>query len=112
MGIKDDIDKCIELSESEKDENERVLRILPNIGYIRQPESVKYLNKYLQSDKRLLPTNPGSLGESYASRILHIFAESFENFPIQKREQRGYRQDQIDLCRKWMAEQKEWKIIR
>ena len=112
MGVKEEIDKCIELSEAEKNSNERVLRILPKIGYIRQPETIKYLIKYLNSNDRLSPTNPGALGEPYANRIVHIFAESLENFPVKVKEARNYTKEEIDLCRKWMSQQKEWKIIR
>lgn len=112
IGIKEDITKCIELAEIVKDSNERVLRILPDIGYIRQPEAIEYLKKYLESNKRLHPTTPGLPGELYASQVMHILAESLENFPVKKKEARNYTQEEIDLCRKWMSEQSEWVIRR
>lgn len=112
MGVKEDIAKCIELAEAEKDSDERVLRILPDIGYIRQPEAIRYLQKYLESDKRLPSESPDILGEPYASYVMDILIDSLESFPIEKKAGRGYSSDQIKIARKWMSEQSEWKIIR
>lgn len=112
MGVKEDIQKCIELAEAEQDSTERVLRILPQIGYIRQPEAIKYLHKYLESKKRLPPINPIHPGELYASRVMHILAKSLRNYPVKRKKARNYTQEEIDLCRKWMSEQTKWVIIR
>lgn len=111
MGIKEEITKCIEMAESEQDSDERVKRVLPKIGYIRQPEAIEYLKKYLESSKRL-PDIDNRPGPTYASRVVHILAESLENFPIKQKDARDYKEEEIALCRKWMSEQKEWKIIR
>jgi hypothetical protein len=107
MGVKEDIIKCIELAESEADVNVRVDRILPNIGYVRQPEAIEYLKKYLESDGYIPPP-----GQSYASLTVHILSVSLSNFPVKQSSSRNYSQEDIDLCRKWMSEQKEWEIIR
>ncbi|MCH8120533.1 MAG: hypothetical protein IIC00_12485 [Planctomycetes bacterium] len=111
MGIKEDIVRCIELAEAEQDSTERVLRILPQIGYIRQPEAIKYLQKYLESKKRLPSVKATVLGELYASRVMHILAESLISYPVKKKEARNYTQEEINLCRKWMSEQTKWVII-
>lgn len=112
IGIKEDIARCIELAEAEQDSTERVLRILPQIGYIRQPEAIKYLQKYLESKKRLPPINPIHPGELHASRVMHILAKSLRNYPVKRKKARNYTQEEIDLCRKWMSEQTKWVIIR
>ena len=112
MGVKEDVAKCIKLAELEQDSDERVLRILPDIGYIRQPEAIRYLQKYLESDKRLPPVKPTAPGELYASRVMHILAESLKNYPVKKKEARNYTEQEIDVCRKWMSEQTKWDIIR
>lgn len=112
MGVKKDIARCIELTETEQDSDERVLRILPDIGYIRQPEAIECLRKYLESNKRLPPVKATAPGELYASRAMHILAESLENYPVKKKEARNYTKEEIDLCRKWMAKQKKWIIKR
>lgn len=112
MGVKEDIIKCLELAESIEDPDERVLRILPAIGYIRQPEAIEYLKKYLESNKRLPSETPNTKGSLYALRALHILAACLKNFPVEQKESRGYTQEELDLCRKWMSEQKEWQIIR
>ena len=112
MGVREDIAKCIQLAESEQDATERVLRILPQIGYVRQPEAIEYLRKYLESSERLPPTNPGMPGELYASRVMHIFAESLEDYPVRQKPAGNYTEEEIDLCRRWMASKANWKIIR
>jgi hypothetical protein len=111
MGVKEDIDKCIELAEAEDDLDARVTVLMHDIGYIRQPEAIKYIQKYLESNERILPTNPGALGEPVASYVIDILAECLRDFPV-KSGGRRYKPEEIELCRKWMTEQKEWKIIR
>lgn len=111
MGVKEDIDKCVNLIEREININKK-WQLLDNLGYIRQPKAIESLKKYTLSNLRLPSTTDKKEGELYASYIINILADNLENFPIPKREQRGYKQDQIELCRKWMSEQKEWKIIR
>lgn len=107
MGIKEDIIKCIELSESVKDINERVLRLLPGIGYIRQPEAIEYLKKYLDSDEQLAPLSPGRPGIPVSHYTLRILSESLKNFPDVWQGGKD-----IEYYRKWASEQKEWQIIR
>ena len=111
MGVKEDINEYINYVESITDQNERVKRRLPNVGYIRQPEAIEYLKKYLESDGRLPPVD-NRPGPTYASRVVHILAESLENFPIKQKDARNYTDEEIELCRKWMSEQKKWQIIR
>jgi len=112
MGIQSDTDKCIELVRAEGDITEKVLRLLPNIGYIRQPEAIECLREYLNSDERLQRVNPNVPGEPVASYIINILADCLDEFPIEKRERRGYTVEEINLCRQWMAAQTMWRIIR
>jgi len=109
MGVQEDINKCIELAEAEEDLDARVIRLLSDIGYIHQPEAIRYLQKYLESDEKV---SPEALGEPVASYAMDILAESLSNYPIERKRGRGYSQEEIEICRKWMSEQKEWKIIR
>lgn len=112
MGVTEDIARCLEFAEGEKDETERVLQILPDIGYIRQPKAIEYLRKYLESNKRLPPTNPGMPGELYASRVMHILAKSIQGYPVEQKPAGNYTEHEIDICRRWMANRANWKIIR
>jgi len=112
MGIKEDIKRCINLVESDKTRGIGVLTPLNEIGYIRQPEAIDFLKTYVFSDETIGQVKPTAPGEPVASYVMGILADCLENFPIKKREERGYKQEEIELCRKWMSEQKEWKIIR
>jgi hypothetical protein len=112
MGVQSDIKKCLELEETVEDLDRRVRRLLPDVGYIRQPQAIQYLQRYLESDKRLLPVKPTVQGELYANRAMRILVGSLRNFPIAKKETHSYTLEEIETARKWMREQKPWNIIR
>ena len=113
MGVQEDIDRCLELVEGEDDEVERVLRLLDDVGYIRQPAAIKYLRRYLNSEGRLPPqSGPSDPGQKYASFVMSILADCLSNYPVKKDEGHSYKQEEIDLCRQWMAQQTSWKIRR
>ncbi len=111
MGVEEDIKKCIELVETEKNTHIRVTRLLHDIGYIRQPDAIDLLMKYVFSDERLEKLKPTDPGEPVASYVIDILAECLRDFPVKKGGRR-YKQEEIEICRKWMQEQKEWKIVR
>jgi len=108
MGVKRDIVRCIELAESIEDPDERVRRLLPDIGYIRQSEAIEYVCKYLNSDGRLLSV----ARERYANCAMYILAESIEDYPVKRKLGGRYTDKEIELCRQWMADKANWKIIR
>lgn len=112
MGIKGDIEKCIRLVDSEPHRGIGALTPLNDIGYIRQPEAIEFLKSYVFSDETIGQVELTVPGEPVASYVMGILTDCLENFPIKKKEQRGYTQEEIELFRKWMSEQKEWKIIR
>lgn len=112
MGVQADIKKCIELIELEKNFHIRVTNLLHDVGYIRQPAAISVLKKYLDCDERLSPIEGHTLGEPVAGYVINILADCLTDFPIERREQRGYKAEEIQLCREWMAKQKEWNIRR
>jgi hypothetical protein len=112
MGVESDIKKCLELVDTVEDPDRRVVTLLPDIGYIRQPQAIEYLQKYLESEKRLSPVKPTVQGELHASRAMHILIASVRDFPVKMMKTRGYRREEIEQARKWMREQKPWNIIR
>ncbi len=111
MGVEEDIEMCIDMIEHEVDST-NTFELLGSLGYIRQPQAIESLKRYLESDLRLPQVKLTVPGERYASYVTHILADCLSNFPIEKREGRGYTMEEIELCRKWMSEQTEWKIIR
>ena len=113
MGIKEDIEMCIKLLDSEIVKNPEMIHfMLEDVGFIRQPEAINCLKKYLDSNIRLASTNPAWEGELAAGYLIDILADSLADFPVKKEPGRGYSLDKINAARKWMSEQKEWKIIR
>ena len=115
MGIKQDIERCIALIEEEIDGNKQWW-LLDHLGYIRQPEAIESLKGYFLSNLRLPPTNPGMEGEAYSNYLMPILEDSLLNWPVRstpiQRSARVYSEEQIQLCKEWMAEQTEWRIRR
>jgi len=120
MGVKEDITKCLQLVETVENLDRRVITLLRDVGYIRQPQAIEHLQKYLESDKRLSPVSPPVPGEPIASYVLDILIDCLKDFPVARKLGRGYKSEQIEQARQWMAEQKQklaqekkqWDIIR
>ena len=110
MGIKEDIARCIELVGSHPDEDYRVGWLLKELSYVRQPEVVDYLHKYLKSEKVRESKGPDTVVGTYAQHAAKALAQMLRGFPGRK--DIGGDKDTIELRRKWMAEQKQWEIIR
>jgi len=109
MGVKEDIQRCIELVESHPDEGFRVIVLLKRISYIRQPEVVQYLKKYLFMDK-IEPGAETQLRMTYAQRAARALARMLRGFPGKRDGVAGPKT--MERCRKWMSEQTKWVIIR
>jgi hypothetical protein len=119
MGVEADIARCIQLVDSilrpkgyfEDRVSVPETRLLENISYIAQPDSVKYLQGYLESDKKLMGPH-GEPWEPVASYVLDLLIRRLKDFPIERKRGRFYSRDEIERARKWMVQQKELKIIR
>jgi hypothetical protein len=109
MGVKEDVKRCIEMVEAHPDEEYRVIVLLKRLSYVRQPEVVEYLKKYLFMDN--LEPGPENLSRmTYAQRAAMALAQMLRGFPGNP--EYGGNQETIEQCRKWMAKQKKWNIIR
>jgi hypothetical protein len=104
MGVKEDIERCIELVRSHPDEDYRVVWLLRELSYVRQPEVVDYLYEYLKSDKMEEYKGRDVKPTSYAQRAAMALGEMLRGFPHKKNY--GPDKETIERCRKWMAEQK------
>jgi len=109
MGIEQDINKCIQLADSVEDNFFKVYHLLPDIAYIRRPEAIEYLQQHLNST---IVLKAGNIQEPVASYVLDLLADCLQDFPVEKKLGRGYSQEEIDRARRWMAQQKQWNIIR
>jgi hypothetical protein len=122
MGLQEDVQHCIALVESEPNETLRVGHLLAHIAYIRQPEAIRYLQKYLDSDKRF-PDQHGGIegdtrGQPYAYVALRLLWQCLDGFPAGRRIGAESRQEflqtwpDVEQARRWMHQQTEWHIIR
>jgi len=89
MGVKEDIERCIELVESESDITERITRLIrKDLQYVRQPEVVEYLREYLESEEELPPlrpkgsTEPLGRGVAFSQYAAATLAEMLVGFPV------------------------------
>ncbi|MCU0665488.1 MAG: hypothetical protein MUF05_00060 [Candidatus Omnitrophica bacterium] len=111
MGSKEDIIRCIQLVEQEKDKMMRYSVLFSRLQYIRQPEVIPVLAKYLNSDEGPLYESDDTIllpARYWAAEALGIM---LEDFPARKEVSLFTEQD-ITLCRKMISAKKEWKIIR
>jgi len=115
-GAIDEIQRCLEYVDSQISHGvgaaEPSTLLLPYIGYIRQPQTILFLKRFLDTDERMVPVKSTASGERYCQVAAYVLADCLEGFPVERREGRGYSQEEIERCREWMAEQDEWKIIR
>lgn len=109
MGVKEDVQRCIELAQSHPDEWYKATTLLANLAYIRQLETVGILYKYLKSDKVSPYMGKDVVKQRYAGIAAGHLSHILRGYPSYL----SYRTpDVIEHCRKWMAEQKKWDIIR
>lgn len=110
MGVKEDIARCIELVESHPDEDYRVVRLLKELSYVRQPEVVDYLHTYLKSDKLEGYAGRDVIQLTYGQRAAIALGEMLRGFSWKKDYAPNH--EMVDHCREWMAQQNEWDIVR
>ncbi len=113
MGVKEDVKRCIEVVEAHPDEGFRVGVLLDRISYVRQPEVVEYLKKYLFMDK-IEPGPETQMRMTYAQRAMIALSKMLQDFPVG--EGKDIKFDTVEevtaYVRKWMSKQKKWNIIR
>lgn len=113
MGSKPAIRRCINLVESHPDERTRHIHLI-HLAYVRQPDIVDYLHECLnhgQTDEEIDSKIKGDqIIMSEAQRAAMSLARMLRGFPVD--EYCSAYPETIRRCRKWMAEQTEWDIIR
>ena len=103
LGSREDIQFCIDHIEAITDREVLVMARLGDYGYIRQPETIALLQKYLESDEIIVEGGddvPRTGTSWYARRIL---AEILEGFPAT---------GSLAEARAWMRAQTAFKIKR
>jgi len=91
MGDKNAIDRCIAIVDSETDEFLKVSVLLSSIAYIRQPEAVEYIKKYLYSYKWDPYAGPCVIGISYTERAAQYLEKMIVGFPTLAEVRKVYR---------------------
>ena len=97
LGSQEDIQHCIQKIETSPDFVVRVTYLLQQYGYIRQPDTIKRLQYYLEKDDLIDGRTPCGV---YARDIL---VDIVEGFPINA---------DLATARAWMQAQTEFKIKR
>lgn len=105
-----DSEELVQRVESESNVVARVTICLQDITYIKQPEGVQLLLKYLNSEDRFPSVRDSTLGEKVCLRAAYFLAQSIEGFPIVKEYYSDYTEEDIATCRKWMSSQSDWSF--
>ena len=108
MGSQEDITYLITLIESLPLAMDRI-PLLPYYGYIRQPETVKVLQQYLESEEAIAATED-TPRSPYSLYALDILARMFIDFPVPP--SRFYSRADVETARAWMKAQTTFKIKR
>lgn len=129
MGDKNAIQRCISLVDSVSDEDFKVLKLLNDISYIRQPEGIDYIKRFLYSDKKQSSGGPDTMvypysyyAAEYLEKLIVGFPGKLDVWPIYRKKRGiglGFR-DKWPLfssyygeyCKQWLEEQTSIQIIR
>ncbi len=109
MGVAEDIRRCLELAESHPDPYYKVRVLFQQLAYIRQPEVVCYLQRYLHNDE-CPPPWEGTTAYSCATSATAALSKMLAGAPV--RFDGVPSSDDVAKLREWMAKQTEWKLIR
>jgi hypothetical protein len=109
MGVAEDVRRCLELAESHRDSYYKMRFLFKELAYIRQPEVVSYLQKYLYNDE-CPPPWERTTAYSYATSATAALSKMLEGAPVQADGVPS--SDDVAKLRQWMAKQTEWKLIR
>lgn len=110
MGSQEDIAYCIKMVEAYPDMDTRVTRLLYELSYIRQPEVIRVIQKYLERDgytEAQFDVPP----RDYWEFALNILVTTLEDFPV-KDKNWSFSLEDRETARAWMNAQTEFKIKR
>jgi hypothetical protein len=112
LGDKGSIEHCISMVESHEDADFRIMNLLKHLAYIRQPECMKILKKYLDSDEISPFAGKDVIRVKYALLVIPLLAPAMDGFPVEDKLSGIYDDEDLQKARSYMADEANWKIIR
>ncbi len=102
--------RLVHLSEKAIEVNPGMLLVLfRDLPTVHDKIVVQYLHEYLKSDKRAPEWDDGVTELQYVSYYAALaLSKMLQGFPAPKR---FFNMDAVEICRKWMAEQKEFVFL-
>jgi len=110
FGDEESIAYCVSRVEKEERPGAKVKAML-SLEKVRHPDVVRLMEKCLETDLRV----DGGHGMSWpvSACAVQVLAGMLDNFPVKKKSAYPmHSESETAKCRKWMAEQTEWKIRR
>jgi hypothetical protein len=101
------IQKIIEIARKE-DIHTQVVFLFRDLAYVKQYEIVEYLVEYLYSLERLESPKETVLGLYYAAYVAAALSRMLINFPVPYKEDYSYTEEEINCCRSWMSDKRNW----
>jgi hypothetical protein len=112
LGVEESIQHCVDMVESVESVDERLIFHMKHIAYIRQPEGIRLIAKYLNMDSREEYVGDDVMRLKHAERALHFLTTTMDDFPVEIRTPGAYWDERIQIAREYMADEANWKIIR
>ncbi len=113
MGSQEDIQYCIKRAEKCLDLTTFGKSALEDIAYIRQPEAVKYLQKFLEGTESPpdIFLEVGIQPGTFAKNALKNLTKMIDDFPVEEKVTK-HSDAELETARQWMRKQTEFKIKR
>lgn len=117
MGNEEQINYCLNKVKSVAVNDDVVYDLLPDLVYIRQPETINYLVEILNSDEKNCTSSDPDRDEKIICgyRVMEYLPPLIKNFPLQvgaSDDIKGYDYPEaLEIARKWFEENKEYELI-
>lgn len=111
LGSEYDLQYCIDRIKSEQDDVTKIVFLLKDLAYTRQPAAIEEIVKYLKSEKRLPPVDKGAPEAKYSEYAIHMLSQIVKDFPVAFRDV-GYSDNEIQMARQWINSNPNFEIVR
>lgn len=111
MGDKNAIQECVEKVKTNP-EVWLLGAMLNDLEYIRQPEAVALIVKYLNSDEMMPRPDGRPGGARFSMSALLQLCRMIKDFPVRDNGTGFYADADVESARTWMREHKDYEIIR
>ena len=110
MGVKEDIQLCLQFAEATTDQAILAGFIFEQLAYLRQPEIVEYLKPFAFRDDAAVKAEHDIVEALYCDKAVEALAYMIEGFPLQP----GLppMEGDVERCREWLRNHPKYTLRR